>query len=88
MTVKASKRFFRDLSRLHAIQVLDDAEFVFDLAYSASSPEDILGFKWLMGHDGFGRISIGSYRIGVEVRAETIIFKCVMHRTVMYKFFP
>ncbi len=88
MTVKASKRFFRDLSRLNSLQVLDDAEFVFDLAHETSRPQDILGFKWLIGNDGFGRISIGSYRIGVEVRSDTIIFKCVMHRSVMYKFFP
>ncbi len=88
MTVRASKRFFRDLSKLNSLEVLDDAEFIFDLAQTVVEPEHIPGFKWLMGHDGYGRIAIGACRIGVEVQADTIIFRCVMHRSVVYKFFP
>lgn len=88
MTTQASKRFFRDLSKLNSLEVLDDAEFIFDLAHTVTKPEDIPGFKWLMGYDGNGRIAIGTYRIGVEVQTDTIIFRCVMYRSVVYKFFP
>lgn len=88
MTVKASKRFFSDLSKIKSLETLDAAEFIFDLASTCEGPEDIPGFKWLTGYPKHGRISIGAYRIGVEMDTDTIIFRCVIHRSVVYRHFP
>jgi len=88
MTVKADKRFFRDLSRVKTLELLDAAEFIFDLAHTTSDIERIPGFKWLTGAEGYARISVGAYRIGLRVDGQTVIFKCFLHRSVVYKDFP
>jgi len=86
--VRASKRFFSDLSKIKTLETLDAAEFVFDLASTSATPEDIPGFKWLTGYPNYGRIAIGAYRIGVQVEDGTMVFRCVIHRSVVYRYFP
>jgi mRNA-degrading endonuclease RelE of RelBE toxin-antitoxin system len=88
MTVKTDKRFFRDLARIRSEELLDTTEFILDLTHSTDDVESIPGFKWLTGAGGFARISVGTYRIGLRVDGNTVIFKCILHRSLVYKSFP
>jgi len=88
MKVLAKKRFFSDLSKIKSIEVLDNAEFIYDIANIAENCNDIPGFKYLRYHKNVGRIEIAPYRIGVKIEGKTITFVCVIHRSAFYKQFP
>lgn len=88
MKVGATKKFFSDLNRIKSLQLIDDTEFIYDYSAKCNSAEDIPGFKWMTGYPSYGRISIGEYRIGVKISGRTIIFRCILHRSVIYKQFP
>ena len=88
MIVKYRKAFFADLETIIQIKHINDIEFITDSANIANSPLDIPGFKWLRQYPGMARIECAPFRTGVEVIAETIIFKRVLHRSVFYLQFP
>jgi len=88
MTVKYRKAFFTDLANINQLENIKDIEFITDSANIANNPLDIPGFKWLRQYPGMARIECTPFRIGVEVIAETIIFKRVLHRSVFYLQFP
>lgn len=88
MKAQANKRFATDLGRLRSPSTADTVEFLFRFIPSCDRPEEIPGFKWLTGYPGLGRISVGDYRIGVEVNADVVTFCCVLHRSVIYSRFP
>ncbi len=88
MKVGASKQFFSNLAELKSKDILDETEFVFDLAHQCQFAEDISGFKWLTGYPSYGRIALGKYRIGVKVSGNKIDFLCILHRSEIYERFP
>jgi len=48
----------------------------------------ISGLKKIRGHKRYYRIKIGGYRIGIEIRENTIVFMRVLHRKDIYRYFP
>jgi hypothetical protein len=88
MTVKYRKAFFTDLANINQIEHIKDIEFITESANIGNTPLDIPGFKWLRQYPGMARIECVPFRIGVEVIADTIIFKRVLHRSVFYLQFP
>jgi len=88
MTPQITKRFRTDLARLKSPDTVDTVEFLFNHVKTCNRPEEIPGFKWLTGFPGLGRISVGNYRIGLEVSGEAVKFCCVLHRSVIYSRFP
>lgn len=88
MIVGASKQFFRDLAKIKSLELLDDAEFIYDLAHRCTQPEEIPGFKWMTGYPTYGRISILDYRIGIKFSGNNFTFICILHRSIIYKHFP
>ena len=80
--------FWDDLEKINKIEVLDEAESVFDFACNCNSPKDIPGFKPLDNYPGYGRIQTGAYRIGLKYSSKSITFYRIIHRSVIYKLFP
>jgi mRNA interferase RelE/StbE len=82
------KSFARDLRRRK-----DDSNFlicvketikVIELAESIS---EIANLKKLKGESGYYRIRIGSYRIGIRMEADLVIFIRALHRKEIYRNF-
>lgn len=88
MKIWVQKRFIRDVARIRSNELIDELLFLLDISEKAKKPEDIMGFKKLRGYKTFGRIKLHDFRIGIAIEKETIIFVCVLHRSIIYKQFP
>jgi mRNA interferase RelE/StbE len=55
---------------------------------SAENIRQINNLKKLKGYKQFYRIRIGSYRIGIKIEADTVIFVEIDHRKNIYRIFP
>ncbi|PZV19411.1 MAG: plasmid stabilization protein [Leptolyngbya sp.] len=54
----------------------------------AASLDDVANLKKLKGNEGYFRIRIGDYRLGLFLEGETILFVRVIHRREFYRYFP
>jgi mRNA-degrading endonuclease RelE of RelBE toxin-antitoxin system len=88
MIVKFRKSFFTDLAKINSLKIVNEVEFIVDLAHSCKEPEQISGFKFLRQYPSKGRIEVAPFRIGVEIANNTIIFVRVLLRNDIYKQFP
>lgn len=88
MIIKATHRFLRDLEKIKSVEIIDEVDFALSQIENAGQPQNIAGFKPFKKFKGYGRIRISDYRIGVQFSGETMILKCMLHRSVVYKNFP
>ena len=61
---------------------------IIEAVETASTLEDITNLKKLKGVDGYFRIRLGNYRIGLFLQDETIRFVQCLHRREFYRYFP
>lgn len=87
MIVRTSSRFWDDLRKINNIEVLDDAEQVFDIACKCNSVNEIPGFKPFDHYPGYGRIQTGAYRVGVKYSTKSITFYRIIKPLIMGGFF-
>ena len=88
MIVKYRKAFFNDVEKIKNLKLIEEIEFITEVANQCSTPDEIPGFKMLRQYPGKARIEVKPYRIGVEVLGDTIIFKRVLLRSYFYHQFP
>ncbi|HOJ72202.1 MAG TPA: type II toxin-antitoxin system RelE/ParE family toxin [Syntrophorhabdaceae bacterium] len=82
------RTFIRDLSSLPE-QVKEKIQaIVFNEIPNMQDISQISGLKKIRGHKRYYRIKIGDYRIGIEIRENTIVFMRVLHRKDIYRYFP
>jgi len=82
------RTFIRDLSSLPE-QVKEKIQtIVFNEIPNMQDISQISGLKKIRGHKRYYRIKIGGYRIGIEIRENTIVFMRVLHRKDIYRYFP
>ena len=82
------KSFLRDLRKLSAPGVTARVRSVIEGVESAPSLADVPGITSMSGADGFYRVRIGDYRIGVSVSGDEVEFVRVLHRRDIYRYFP
>ena len=61
---------------------------MFESVPNVESLEEVANLKKLRGHTNAYRIRLGEYRIGLTVEGETVVFKRVLHRKDIYRYFP
>jgi mRNA interferase RelE/StbE len=88
MQVEFRKTFKQDLKNLKDGKVLKRIQKVVEEVELANAFSEIRNIKMLQGHEGFYRIRVGDYRIGLFVDRETIAFIRVLHRKEVYRYFP
>jgi mRNA-degrading endonuclease RelE of RelBE toxin-antitoxin system len=88
MRLILKKRVPKDILSIKDTEIVEWIDFVFDAIISTDNPEKIPGFKWLTGFPRKARITVGTYRIIVEVQSKTIIVYCILHRSIVYKLYP
>ena len=88
MKVEFRKTFEKDLRKLRDKNLLSKIKSVIEAVEIASALEDVTSLKKLQGVDGYFRIRLGDYRIGVFWQDETVRFIRVLHRREFYRYFP
>ena len=89
MNVEFTRRFQKDfyqLSKNNNLAKLLDA--VIENVVNASKLSDIKNLKKLQGFKIYYRIRLGTFRIGVKIEKDTVIFAAFDKRKDIYKNFP
>jgi mRNA interferase RelE/StbE len=80
--------FEKDLKKLKDKTILSAVKEIIIEVKRAKSVHEIKNVKKLKGYDMFYRIRFGMYRIGLEIKDNTVIFTRCLHRKDMYRYFP
>ena len=89
MNIKYRKSFLKDLKKLKNLEVYNKAtEIAFTILPHLASLRMLDNVKPMTGYKNRYRISLGKYRIGVEIAKEHIEIVRILHRKEFYRFFP
>lgn len=88
MKVEFRRTFEKDLKKINDKSLLDKIKSVINSVEAAASLDDIANLKKLKGNEGYFRIRIGDYRLGLFLEGETILVVRVIHRREFYRYFP
>ena len=88
MTTTFRKSFARDLKKIKNQDVRDRVRQVIANVEAATELQAIDDLKKLSGAEGFFRIRIGDYRIGLYLEGETVEFVRCLNRRDLYRYFP
>jgi len=88
MKVEFLKIFSKDIDKIKRPKDRKTILEIISMVKSAESVEEISAMKKLTGFEDAFRIRSGDYRIGVFIKADTVIFARVAHRKDIYRFFP
>ena len=89
MDVLYAKSFERDISQLlHNKEILQKlADRIVDIK-SGKGILDIRNIKKIVGYQGYYRIKIGDYRLGIKYDSNRMVLLRFLHRKDVYKHFP
>jgi mRNA interferase RelE/StbE len=83
-----AKSFIKDLKKLRSTPVFERIkELAFETIPNASTLDKVPNVKQLKQAHYAYRIRIGDYRLGFTVDGETVVFKRVLHRKEIYRYF-
>ena len=88
MKVKFEKSFHRDLKKIKNKTILEKVKETIEIFENIEDIREFRGdLKKLTSGSNQWRIKIGDYRIGVEIKKDTVIFVRILHRKDIYKYF-
>lgn len=88
MRVEFRKTFEKDLIKLRSKALLNKVRASIESVEAATTLAEVANIKKLKGEDGYFRIRIGNYRIGLFLKDDTLRFVRVLHRREFYRYFP
>lgn len=89
MKVLYRKLFLKDLKKLSKQPIYDQiVELVFTVLPEITTLQNIHGVKAMRKYPRRYRIRVGNYRIGIEVKGDTVEVMRVLHRGDFYRYFP
>lgn len=88
MKVEYRKKFLKDLSRIPTKIRLKIENFVFEELPKSNTIFASGIIEQMKGYPSYYKAIFGSYRVGLKVENEIIIFGRVLHRKDIYRFFP
>ena len=88
MQVEFRKTFRQDLKTLKDRKILNRVQQIVEEVEAANNLLDIRNIKIIQGYEGFYRIRVGDYRVGLFVEEGIIAFVRVLHRKEIYRYFP
>jgi len=88
MKVSFDNSFYKRLVKIKDKTVLEKVRQAILQVEDASDIQQIPNIKKMEGFKTFYRIRIGDYRIGLELKKDTIWFITVANRKDIYKTFP
>jgi len=88
VNVEFRKTFEKDLKKIQDKSLLDKIKAAINTLENATSLDEITNLKKLKGNEGYFRVRIGDYRLGLFLDGETILFVRIIHRREFYRYFP
>lgn len=88
MRIEFRKTFEKDLTKLRGTVLLNKIRVVIESVEAATTLAEVANLKKLKGEDGYFRIRLGNYRIGLFLQDDTLRFVRVLHRREFYRYFP
>jgi len=88
LKVEFRKRFLKDLEVVAHKNLRRRIKQTIERVEQARSLHEVQGIKKLRGGEGYYRIRMGDYRLGLVLRADTVIFVRFLHRKDVYRYFP
>ena len=88
MIVEYRKRFLKELSKIPTETRLKIEKFVFEELPKAESVYEVGVIEQMKGYRYYYKVRFGSYRIGLKVEKEKVIFERALHRRDIYRYFP
>ena len=87
MKVVATRSFEKNLKACpHDIQ--SKAKVVYENLLACNKLSEITSLEKLAGHKSYFRVRIGTYRMGFELKDDTVELIAIMHRKEIYRYFP
>ena len=88
MEIRFKKQFLKDLVRIPANYRLKIETLIFEEIPSADSGKILGILSKMRGYEGYYKIRVGDFRIGLCIKEDVLEFQRVLHRKDIYRFFP
>lgn len=88
MKVEFKESFVKDLKRVRDEALKGRVTATIERVEQAQNLQEIGNIKSLRGGEGYYRIRIGDYRLGLLLEDDTVTFVRFLHRKDVYRYFP
>lgn len=88
MRVEFKRSFVKDLERVKDRRLRERVRETVERLEEARTLQEIEEVKELRGGEGYYRIRIGDYRLGLLLEGDRIILVRFLHRKDVYRYFP
>ncbi len=88
MYIEFRQTFKKDLHNLKDRKIKQKIQGVIEDIEAAQNLTDLRNVKAIQGHQGFYRIRIGNYRLGLYLNGNIVVLVRFLHRKDMYRYFP
>ena len=88
MRVEFRRSFVKDLERVRDRRLRERVREAIEEIERAARLEEVRGVKRLRGGEGYYRIRVGDYRLGLVLEGERVVLVRFLHRREVYRYFP
>ena len=88
MNVAFRRSFVRDLRRVRDNNLRERVKETIEAIEGVETLREMSNVKKLRGGEGYYRIRIGDYRLGLVLEGDTVVFVRFLHRKDIYRYFP
>ncbi|ADI15760.1 type II toxin-antitoxin system RelE family toxin [Truepera radiovictrix] len=89
MRTAYARSFIKDLKKLEGTDAYSRIHtLAFETVPQARTLGEVANLKKLTGYRDAYRIKLGEYRLGLTLEGETVVFRRVLHRKDIYRYFP
>jgi mRNA interferase RelE/StbE len=86
MNYELSREFAKDARKQPSVRKRL-AELIYRVE-KAESLAEIPNCKKMQGHENYYRVRIGHYRAGIRMEGGKVVFRRLLHRKDIYRYFP
>jgi mRNA interferase RelE/StbE len=82
------KQFLKELARVPPKTRVKIEALAFEELPKMNSIWETRKVERMKGYRSYYKIRFGSYRVGLKIEGDTVIFERVLHRKDIYRYFP
>lgn len=86
--IRYKKKFLKDLASIPKSSRKKIESLVFEGIPQSANPFKQYKINKMVGYEGYYKIRLGSYRIGIYYQKNILEFQRVLHRKEIYRLFP
>ena len=88
MQIEITRKFRKQVEDCKDQRIKSKVLQIIEDVISVETMNGFTNLKKLTGYKSSYRIRLGSYRLGILIKDDTVIFAAFDHRSDIYKFFP